>query len=408
MRLITGIVCSIFFLVVLAGGPAFAQNKTPKEIAREISRAVVIIEALDDRGSVTGQGSGFIVTPNGAIVSNLHVVQGAAMVRIKLPNGDVYKTADVVESDDAKDLVVLKVKGFQLPVVNLGDSDKTEVGEAIVAISSPEGLANSVSTGIVSAVRRLDTHRVFQITAPISQGSSGGALFNSSGEVIGIVTYFFKSGQNINFAVPVNYVRGMISDQVSTTLARLAPAPKAQPEAAPAPSLVESTDAPAEAEGLNGMLANASRAKLGRTPQDPMFVRPDEALAFMNRMIGGIGLFSMTEVADLTSTAATVKTADAGDSETYTIKYLSFYSGLALTFSKPDRLLAGVDLLVAWSEDDLKGTFGEKFKRRTVNGQKVIDYGVLKLEASALNGKQLIAIPDGNGNIRAVRFTRGK
>ncbi|MFN0088043.1 MAG: S1C family serine protease [Blastocatellia bacterium] len=408
MRFITGLVSMLIIAGPLAGSAAQAQNKTPKEIAREISRAVVIIEALDDRGSVTGQGSGFIVTSNGAIVSNLHVVRGAAMARIKLPNGDVYKTADVVESDDAKDIVILKVKGFRLPVVNLGDSDKTEVGESTVAISSPEGLANSVSTGVISGVRRLDTHRVFQITAPISQGSSGGALFNSNGEVIGIVTYFFKSGQNINFAVPINYARGMIGDQITTTLAKLGLAPTARDEAAAAPSLVESTDTPESTEGLDGMLANANRAKLGRTPQDPMFLRPDQALAFMLRLVGGIGLFSSVEVADLTRTAAVIKSAEAPDSEQYTIKYLSFYSGLSITFSKPDRLLTGVELLVTWSEDDLKSTFGEKFKRRTLDGRKILDYGTLKLENSALNGKQLIAIPDGNGNIRAVRITKGK
>ena len=169
------------FLTLLISTSIFAQNrpqKSPSEIAREQSKAVIVIEALDERGSVLGQGSGFIVTPSGAIVSNLHVVQGAAMVRVKLPNGDAYKTADLVEVDDAKDIVVIKIKGFKLPVVTLGDSDKAEVGEQVVAISSPEGLTNSISTGVISGVRRFDTHRVFQLTAPISNGSSGGALFN--------------------------------------------------------------------------------------------------------------------------------------------------------------------------------------------------------------------------------------
>src|SRR5215510_1092895 len=104
----------------------FAQNqamKSPSEIARDQSKAVVIIEAMDDRGTVIGQGSGFIVTPQGAVVTNLHVVQGAAGLRIKLPGGDAYKTSDLIDVDDAKDIAIVKIKGFKLPVVTLGDSD---------------------------------------------------------------------------------------------------------------------------------------------------------------------------------------------------------------------------------------------------------------------------------------------
>src|SRR5260221_7029375 len=135
---------TFILLTLLVSAPAFAQKKSPGEIARQQSQAVVVVESLDDRGTIIGQGSGFIVTPNGAVVSNLHVVQGAAMVRFKLPSGDIYKTADLVDVDDAKDIVILKIKGFKLPTVTLGDSDKAETGDAIVAISSPEGLTNSL------------------------------------------------------------------------------------------------------------------------------------------------------------------------------------------------------------------------------------------------------------------------
>ncbi len=379
--------------------PALAQTvtpaKSPGEIAREQGQAVVIVEALDDRGSVIGQGSGFIVTPNGAIVSNLHVVQGAAMLRVKLANGDVYKTADLVDVDDVKDIAIIKIKGFKLPTVTLGDSDKTETGDSVVAISSPEGLVNSLTTGVISGVRRLETHRVFQITAPISRGSSGGALFNSSGEVIGVVTSLLKSGQNINFAVPINYSRGMIGDQATITLAKLQPPPKPEPENKTED--IYNTDQP-----IQSQIVTANRGKLGLTEQEPVFVRPDEALALFYRLVAGIGLINFKEIGELTRTAALVKTGDSDEAEEFTIKYLSFRSGLAMNFAKPDRLLTGVELLVTWSVEDLKNTFGDKFKKRTVNKQQVLDFGRLP------GGQHLIAMMDGNGNVRSIKFTKAK
>jgi hypothetical protein len=384
----------IFSTPILAQGQT---QKTPSEISREQSQAMVVIESLDDRGSVIGQGSGFIVTSNGAIVSNLHVVKGASMTRIKLPNGDLYKTADVIDTDDNKDIIILKIKGFQLPTVKLGDSDRVEVGESIVAISSPEGLTNTISTGVISGVRRLDTHRVFQITAPISHGSSGGALFDSTGSVIGIITYVFKSGQNINFAVPINYARGMISDQVRTTLARLQPASSQKEDSAPAPGLTEPRRTE---EQIDDQITTAAKGRLGRSQQDPMFVQPYEALSFFYRLVDGIGLYTTQEVADLTRTAAVVKSKETDAFEEYTIKYLSFYSGVAMGFGKPDRLLASVELLVNWSVTDLENTFGNKYRKRTVGNLKVLDFGKTQ------EGKQLVAVMDGNGNVRSVRFTK--
>jgi len=398
MRIIIGtiLIALIFPAAVLAQNQAM---KSPSEIAREQSKAVVIIEALDERGSVTGQGSGFIVTPQGAVVTNLHVLQGASSLRVKLPGGDSYKTSDLVDVDDAKDIAIVKIKGFKLPVVRLGDSDKAENGEAIVAISSPEGLVNSISTGVISGVRRFDTHRVFQITAPISNGSSGGALFNPSGEVIGIITFLFKSGQNINFAVPINYARGMIGDQASKTLADLKPLNKPTEGAKPSPSLADTVES---TEQIDGQLTGAIRGKLGRTQMEPMFARPDEALKLFYRLVEGINHINATDVAKLTSTAAVIKSKETDEAEEYTIKYLTSLTGLAMTFSKPEHLLTGVEMLVNWSLTDLENTFGGKYRKRAVGKEKILDYGKLQ------GGRALVAVLDGNGNVRSVKFTKAK
>lgn len=385
---------TVFLTAIFLTFPVFAQAQSAAEIAKNHSQAVVVIETLDERGNVTGQGSGFIVTPGGAIISNLHVVRGAAKIRVRLTSGDVYQTDQIIATDDVRDIVIIKIDGFNLPTVRLGDSDRTESGESIVAISSPEGLANSISTGIISGMRRLETHRVFQITAPISDGSSGGAVFDSKGEVIGIITYLMKSGQNINFALPVNYARGMISDQVRMTVAQL-PAPPVR-----RPDKVESTDNLQVDRQLDDVVDYASRGKLGRSPQEPMFLRPDQALAFFYRLVDGIGLYSTRDVVELTRTAAVVKDLETESNLEYSIKYLSYYSGIKMNFVKPDLLLNRVELVVTWSLDDVKNTFGEKFKKKQVDGQTVLDFGRLP------TGLQLVALMGGNGNIYAIRYTR--
>ena len=144
------------------------------------------------------------------------------------------------------------------------------------------------------------------------------------------------------------------------------------------------------------------RGKLGRTQMEPMFARPDEALKLFYRLVEGINLINASEVAQLTSTAAVVKTKETDDAEEYRIKYLSAFTGLGMTFNKPERLLTGVEMLVNWSVTDLENTFGNKYKKRTVGKEKTLEYGKLQ------DGHTLVALLDGNGNVRSVKFTKGK
>jgi S1-C subfamily serine protease len=146
------------------------------------------------------------------------VIERAAAVRIKLPAGGEFAATGIVALKPDLDLAVLRVEAQGVPVVALGDSDAVQVGERVVAIGSPMGLQNTVSDGLVSAIREKAGQKVFQITAPVSPGSSGGPLFNAKGQVIGITFASVTEGQNLNFAIPINDAKPLIGDATATTL----------------------------------------------------------------------------------------------------------------------------------------------------------------------------------------------
>jgi S1-C subfamily serine protease len=191
-----------------------------EELSAMATAAVVLIEV--DIGKKSRQGSGFIVTQDGMILTNYHVIRDATNATVRLASGDVYDRVSVMATDERRDLAVLKVSGFSLPTLGLGNSDSVHIGMDVVAIGSPMGLENTVSTGIVSG-RRTEPRgfKLIQISAPASTGSSGGPVLNREGRVIGIAASQFRSGQNLNFAVPINYARGMLSELDGDPLAVL-------------------------------------------------------------------------------------------------------------------------------------------------------------------------------------------
>jgi serine protease Do len=159
-------------------------------------------------------GSGFIVSPDGYIVSNHHVVANATEIKVKLADERTFK-AKVVGSDQKTDVALLKVnaKG-RLPTVYLGDSNKLEVGDWVIAIGNPFGLGHTVTTGIISGKDRVIGHGPYddflQTDASINPGNSGGPLFDASGNVVGINTAIVAGGTGIGFAVPVNMAKQML------------------------------------------------------------------------------------------------------------------------------------------------------------------------------------------------------
>lgn len=163
-------------------------------------------------------GSGFIISKDGYIVTNDHVVRDAESVQVKLSNDKVYD-AKVVGSDQKSDIAVIKIAASDLPTAVLGDSDRLEVGQWAIAIGNPFGLDRTVTVGVVSATGRnnvgIETYENFiQTDASINPGNSGGPLLNVYGEVIGINTAIVAAGQGIGFAIPINMAKPIFAQLI--------------------------------------------------------------------------------------------------------------------------------------------------------------------------------------------------
>jgi len=179
------------------------------------------IPNIPDERRSEGLGSGVIVSPEGYILTNNHVVDGATEVQVVLPDRREFK-ARVIGRDEKTDIAVVKIDAGNLPAITIGDSDKVEVGDYALAIGNPFGVGQSVKLGIVSATRRgnlgIEGYEDFiQTDAAINPGNSGGALVNDRGELVGINTAIIAHGsegnQGIGFAVPVNLARNVM-DQI--------------------------------------------------------------------------------------------------------------------------------------------------------------------------------------------------
>ena len=177
---------------------------------------------LPQMPKMQGQGSGFVIHPSGYVLTNNHVVEGAQLIKLRLGGSHDDVEAELVGSDPRYDVALLKLKGDRKdwPTVPLGDSDKLEVGDFVVAIGNPFGLSESVSSGIISARGRRDIapsgrmglYDFLQTDASINPGNSGGPLLNLDGEVIGINTAINAAGQGLGFAIPVNIVKQLLPD----------------------------------------------------------------------------------------------------------------------------------------------------------------------------------------------------
>ena len=207
-------------LIGLAAGLYFGGVFKPKEepivpfsdntaAIAEASNSVVMLNCYDKDGEMHATASGFVVFEDSVIVTNYHVIeQDAYRVTAQTEKGDSFDCPTVLAWDADKDIAILKAERHTgLSMLTPGSTENLQKGEKVVAIGSPLGLINSVSTGVFSGFVTDDAGTTLQFTAAISHGSSGGALFNDAGEVIGVTFATLQDGQNINLAVPIEEVK---------------------------------------------------------------------------------------------------------------------------------------------------------------------------------------------------------
>jgi S1-C subfamily serine protease len=191
-------------------GPAVVHVRVRKKVSR--------------RGPVPpgmeGSGSGVIITPDGYIVTNSHVIEDAGNVEVDMADGTTYH-AEAIGQDTATDIALLRISGSGLPMASLGDSAKLRVGQLAVAVGNPLGFQSTVTAGVISALGRSLRSRtgrlienVIQTDAALNPGNSGGPLVDSRGYVIGINTAIIQYAQGICFAIPVNTMRWVVTQLI--------------------------------------------------------------------------------------------------------------------------------------------------------------------------------------------------
>ncbi len=198
-RAVTGVVARV--------GPAVVHIRVKKKMPRPGRPSP----------EVEGSGSGLIITPDGYIVTNSHVVEDMSTVEVSLADSTTC-AAEVIGQDKATDIALLRITGSGLPMAALGDSDKLKVGQLAIAVGNPLGFQSTVTAGVISALGRSLRSRtgrlienVIQTDAALNPGNSGGPLVDSRGCVIGINTAIIQYAQGICFAIPVNTMRWVVT-----------------------------------------------------------------------------------------------------------------------------------------------------------------------------------------------------
>lgn len=203
---------AFFFSVatLLIAVPLSAKDQLAvRDIAAAGKLAVATVRAYANEQEI-GLGSGFFIREDGVLVTNLHVLNGADSVSIETDSGEIYDNVYVLARDDRRDLILLQIPVSGVSTLDIADDRSTEVGDPVYVIGSPLGLQGTFSDGLLSAKRIENGVAYLQISAPISQGSSGGPVLNHNGQVIGVATLTIADGQNLNLAIPARHAADLL------------------------------------------------------------------------------------------------------------------------------------------------------------------------------------------------------
>ena len=195
---------------------AFAQQSSPLDptvVLKQAKAASVLIMTGEGAGRLQSIGTGVVVSKDGVILTALHVIKGAAEVQVRMSNGEIFDHAELLGSDERRDIAAIKIPAAGLSALPLGSSEQLVEGSPVYAVTNANGLNWSATSGIVSAIRPADEvpgagdgYRVIQFTDPIAPGASGGPLVDGSGALVGII---IRRNQTAGLAVPVESVAGL-------------------------------------------------------------------------------------------------------------------------------------------------------------------------------------------------------
>ena len=272
-------VATTFLLISFAASISVAQSPSAMKdiptIAKSAKEAIVTIVTANNDEPIA-LGSGFLVSSDGTLATNYHVIASGNVAVVKFADGTVLPVDGVLAIDKVHDLAIIKVHGKTFQTLTLGNSDQIQVGEEVVAIGNPLGLELTVSNGILSGVRMTKEEGKFlQTTAPISHGSSGGPLFNMLGEVVGVNTLYLEGGASLNFAIPINDVKDLLHNQ----FAQLQQLPNEPNTAKSEPN----SPKPDASTGLSPDAAPPREKESGSAPPSPKTAKGNQAPSYYVR-----------------------------------------------------------------------------------------------------------------------------